>query len=515
MVAAGAAVLTSRMAKRSTEHAVTQQKPTAKGWFRAIWVGACALLLATCARPPSLLQEVRALGELRVVTRDGPNTYYDAIDGPAGPEYDLLAGFARHLGVKLRLTVVDRPSEVLPALQAGRVHLAAAALSVNPESERLVDFGPAYQQVTVHLVYRTGRHRPGDLHALRGKRLEIPAGTSYVETLRGAQAREPDLIWTENPHADQSELLRAVSRGKLDYTVVKSTAFSIYNTFIPDLRVAFDLAVGESLAWAFPKRSDHSLIDEATQYFDGIRATGELDRILDQYYGRAPRIDRVGTRDFMRDVRQRLPQYRAMFEQAGDEYGVDWRLLAAIGYQESNWDPEAVSSTGVRGLMMLTVDTAAVLGVQDRTDARESIRGGARYFADIVTRIPAQIPEPDRTWLALASYNMGYGHLLDAQRFTRTRGGDSDRWLEVRPNVKLLADPDHCTAARHGCARGGETVAFVDNIRMYFDVLAWYAPREGEGNAWAEAHDTRKKLPALRTRNGRDLTRLTAANTPR
>jgi membrane-bound lytic murein transglycosylase F len=494
---------------------VTQQKPRFQAWFRVLTLGLATGVLATCVQPPNLLQEVRALGELRVVTRDGPNTYYDAIDGPAGPEYDLLKGFAKHLGVKLRLTVVDRPAEIVPTLQAGRVHLAAAALSVNPETERLVNFGPAYQQVTEHVVYKSGRHRPIDLRELRGKRLEVPAGTSYVETLRVAQARDPGLIFTENPHVDQSELLRAVAHGKLDYTVVKSTAFSIYSSFIPDLRVAFDLAVGESLAWAFPKRYDRSLIDEADEYFEGIRATGELDRILDQYYGRAPRIDRVGTRDFMRDVRQRLPMYRALFQQAGEEYGVDWRLLAAIGYQESNWDPEAVSSTGVRGLMMLTEETAALLNVQDRTDAGESIRGGSRYFADILSRMPSQIPEPDRTWLALASYNMGYGHVLDAQRFTRSRGGDSDRWLEVRPNIKLLADPDHCTQARHGCARGGETVAFVDNIRMYYDLLAWASPREGEHNGWADAHGQRRKGSTIRAGVTADVSRLRAANSLR
>jgi membrane-bound lytic murein transglycosylase F len=162
-------------------------------------------------------------------------------------------------------------------------------------------------------------------------------------------------------------------------------------------------------------------------------------------------------------------------------------LLAAIGYQESTWDPEAISPTGVRGIMMLTEETAGVLGVEDRTNPEESIRGGARYFADIVTRIPAQIPEPDRTWFALAAYNMGYGHVLDARRITRSRGGNADRWLEVRPNIKLLADPEHCTAARHGCARGGETVYFVDNIRAYYNVLAWLAPREGEGNGWTPA----------------------------
>jgi membrane-bound lytic murein transglycosylase F len=434
----------------------------------------CAVaVLGTCARPPSLLEEVQRVGELRVVTRNAPTAYYMDGGGPSGPEYELLKGFADELHVRLRLIVVENAADVLPTLIAGQAHLAAAGLTVNPDSERVVDFGPAYQQVTEHLVYRDGRRRPRDLLQLRGKRLEVPSGTSYVKTLTKAQAQVPDLVWTENPHADQNELLSRVAKGSLDYTVVKSNTFAMYRSFIPEIRVAFNLAEGESVAWAFPKRADASLRQAAERYFARIRASGELDHIMDEYYGHVPRANYVGTKQFLQDVRSRLPAYRSQFKAAAAEFGLDWRLLAAIGYQESKWNPEAVSSTGVRGLMMLTEETALTFGVDDRTDPAQSIRGGAQYIAHIMAKIPRGVVEPDRTSFALATYNMGYGHLLDARRLTRDAGGDWNRWVDVRPNVKRLADPDFAAQSRHGFARGGETAYFVDNVQTYFNVLAY------------------------------------------
>lgn len=455
-----------------------------------------AAVLGTCARPPTVLDEIHAVGELRVVTRDGPNTYFTSGDGPSGPEYELLQGFAEYLGVPLRLIVVRRAADVLPAVVSGKAHLAAAGLTVNSETERVVDFGPVYQQVTEHLVYRDGRRRPQTVRHLHGKRLEVASGTSYVKTLARTQALHPDLVWTENPHANQTELLNRVAEGTLDYTVVKSNAFAIYRSFIPEIRVAFNLAEGESVAWAFAKRNDASLKREAERYFAKIRANGRLDQVLDYYYGHMPRIDYVGTRRFTRDVMRQLPAYQKQFAAAAERYSIDWRLLAAIGYQESKWDPDAVSPTGVRGLMMLTEQTAQTFGIEDRTDPHQSIRGGARYFAYLLRQLPKQIREPDRTWFALAAYNIGYGHMLDARRLTQSRGGNPDLWADVRPNVKLLAVPEFYEKTRHGFARGGETVHFVDNVRTYYNVLTWLTKDTGSTPGWMQQRTVPQAIQA-------------------
>lgn len=472
------------------------------GRFKAVVVFCAAAVMGTCARPPSLLDEVRATGELRVVTHNGPNTYYSGGAGPVGPEYELVKGFADSLGVRLRLIVVDRPQDVLPLVTAGEAHLAAAGLAINPDIEGEFEFGPVYQQVTQHLVYRDGRRKPRDVRQLRGKRLEVPSGTSYVKTLAMAQALQPDLVWTENPNVDQTELVNRIAKGSLDYTVVKSNAFAIYRSYIPELRVAFNLSEGESIAWAFRRRTDSSLRDSAARYFEAIRARGELDRILDHYYSHMPRVDYVGTRQYTKDVHARLPSYRSLFKTAAERYQLDWRLLAAIGYQESKWDPEAVSPTGVRGLMMLTEETATTFGIEDRTDPAQSVNGGARYFAHILAKLPKDIQAPDRTWFALAAYNIGYGHLLDARRITKKRGGDWNSWMDVRPSIRLLADPNFSAQTHHGFARGGETLYFVNNVRNYFNVLTWLTRAEGGDEAiWTQQPSAPAAIQADLARN--------------
>ena len=120
------------------------------------------------------------------------------------------------------------------------------------------------------------------------------------------------------------------------------------------------------------------------------------------------RLNFVGAQTFMAHVDNRLPTYQTTFESYARETGLDWRLLAAIGYQESHWRANAVSPTGVRGLMMLTRTTANYIGVSNRLDPEQSIKGGALYFLRVLEKIPDRIPEPDRTWFALASYNVGY-----------------------------------------------------------------------------------------------------------
>lgn len=448
--------------------------------WRTIAIACAALLLTTCARPPSLLDEVRMLGELRVVTRHGPHTYFLSGDEPDGPEYDLIAGFAERLGVRLKLMVAERAADVLPTVIHGQAHLAAAALTVSEESRQLVDFGPAYQQVTKHLVYRDGRRPPRSLKQLQGRQLEVASGSGYARTLQRVQARYPDLVWRENPHVTQTELLQRVADGSLDFTVVNSNAYAIYRSFIPNIRIAFDLAEGDSVAWAFARRRDHSLREEAEKYFDEIRANGTLERILNSHYGHVSRDNYVGTRQFVRDVRSRLPAWRSQFQLAGMRHDLDWRLLAAMGYQESGWDPEAVSATGVRGLMMLTEETARSLGIEDRNDPHESIHGGARYMAWIRDQLPDTLEASDRVWFALAAYNIGIGHLLDARRLTRQHGGDPNHWVDVRPYVKRLSQPGFYEHTRYGFARGGETVAFVDNVRRYYNVLTWMTRDSGE-----------------------------------
>lgn len=421
-------------------------------------------------RPPTLLDQLRAQGELVVVTRISPSTYYQTRNGPRGIEYDLARRFAAQLGVELRVVVAQGPEQIFELLEQRRAHLAAAGLTVTPRRKQRLMFTRPYMTVRQQLVYRSDQARPDTLLDLEGS-LEVVAGSSHAEHLRQATAEIPDLPWSTTAEQSNEELLYRVWNETLRYTVADSNELVLHQRFLPELRAAFDLTPPQGLAWAFDLGEDRSLLHEADAFFQRIRDDGTLAHLIEKYYGHLERFDYVGTRTFMRHITERLPRYRPVFEQAAAASGLDWRLVAAIGYQESHWNPRAISPTGVRGLMMLTLDTAAHVGVENRLDPEQSIRGGARYFAQVRSRIPDRIPEPVRTWLALAAYNVGLGHLEDARILTESQGGNPDSWVDVKKRLPLLSQKKYYQHTRYGYARGWEPVRYVENVRSYYELL--------------------------------------------
>jgi len=456
--------------------------------MRVLAIIVLCLLLGTCSPSLTLLEQVHRTGVLKVVTRNAPTTYYIGPEGPVGPEYELAKGFADFLGVALEIYTLDSISQLLPEVADGRAHLAAAALTITPARQDMLEFGPEYRRVTQQLVYRQGTPMPRTLEQTYGRHIEVPAGSSVADTLESLRLTAPGLTWLENPTLDVQELLALVSAGDVELTVADSTAVLLNRYFHPDIRVAFDVGEPRPVAWALRAQPrDRSLIEAAKRYFAEPHMEAKLADISDRYYGHTERFDYVGTRTFLQHIETRLPRYRPYFEEAAAAQGFDWRLLAALSYQESHWDPQAVSPTGVRGMMMLTLRTAEAMGVADREDPEESILGGTRYLRKVLERIPERIPEPDRTWLALAAYNVGFAHLEDARVIAQRRGFDPDRWAHVRENLPLLTQERWYKDTRYGYTRGWEPVRFVDNIRRYYEVLAWitadsYDPAVVAGN---------------------------------
>ncbi len=417
-----------------------------------------------------MLDQIHALGELRVVTRNSPTTFYYGANERHGIEYELARAFADHLGVNLRLTTADQFWQILPEVTSGRAHIAAAGLLATEQRENMVSFGPGYQNVRAQLIYHMGTAPPDTLADVVGRSLEVRAGSSHVGMLYRALETAPDLSWAENRTSDSEALIRRVAEGTIDHAVVNSNEFEILRNYYPEVRVAFDLETEGQLAWALPKGAD-DLREAVDEFFATMRATGDLDRILDRYYSAVPEFDFVDSRAFMSHLNERFPRYRASFVAAERATGIDWRLLAAIAYQESHWDPEAVSPTGVKGLMMLTAQTAAMMNVEDRLDPHESILGGARYLAEVVDKFPERIPEEDRLLMAIAAYNIGFGHIEDARIITESMDADKDSWDAVREHLPLLADNGWYPHLKRGYAQGAVPVQYVDNVRYYYWML--------------------------------------------
>jgi membrane-bound lytic murein transglycosylase F len=448
--------------------------------LRYLFILVIAALVGTCSSPPPLLEQIRDLGELRVVTRNTPSTFFIGPDGPAGPEYDLVKGLADSLDVELVMVTVDSVSEILPTLLAGEAHMAAAGLSMTQSRRQYLDFGHPYNSVDMHLIYKLGTGRPRSIQETAGRSIQVVASSSHSDKMAALAEVYPELQWSENADVEVVELLQKVAEGEIDFAVADSSEFNIQRHFYPDLRVALDLEVKDPIAWAYRKSDADSLLAVADDFLIQSERSGLLAQINDRYFGHTEKFDYVGTRAFIRHFDNRLPRYRKMFEESGAAYGVDWRLLAAIGYQESHWRSHAVSPTGVRGIMMLTQATADYLDIDDRMDPESSIFGGAEFFARQTERIADSVTEPDRTWMAMAAYNVGFYHVKDARQIVEWQGGDPDAWIDLSKALPLLADRKWYSRVPHGYARGWEPVLYVNNIRNYYNIIRWITGAEEE-----------------------------------
>jgi len=301
----------------------------------------------------------------------------------------------------------------------------------------------------------------------------VVANSSHEERLEYLRDIVKDLNWKASTELESEELLQMVSDNIIEYTIADSNELSLNQRFLINLRVAFDISEPQRLAWAMPKTNDKSLLREVQKFFKKIEENGELTHLIERNYGHVEDFDYVGTKIFMRHIETRLPAYQKFFEEAAEEYGLDWRLVAAMGYQESHWDPDAVSPTGVRGIMMLTLKTAKDMQIKNRMDPESSIIGGTRYFRKTLDRIDENIGEPDNVWMAMAAYNVGYYHVQDARILTRKQKKDPNRWIDVKESLPLLAKRKWYKQTRYGYARGWEPVRYVENIRSYYDILKW------------------------------------------
>lgn len=444
----------------------------------ALSCAAILILIELGGDKPTQLDQVLQRSTLTILTRNGASTYYIGPDGPTGPEVELARQFADFLGVDLEIKAATAFNELSGMLDSGQGDMIAANLTRTPEREERFNFGPDYQETTMLVVYRRGQPRPRSFADLAGLNIMVIADSSYEEALTLAKFDVEDLEWEPRNDVGMEELLLAVSDGAIDATLIDSNIFSLNGHYYPRIATAFTLPATLPHAWAFPGGADDSLARMADIFMAQAREDGRLAALHDRFYTDDGRLNRVGMHQFMLQVRNRLPPLIPVFQEIASAYDLDWRFLAAMGYQESHWDPEAASYTGVRGLMMLTRRTANQLGVTDRLDPHQSVEGGARYFLDLHARIPDRIEEPDRTWMTLAAYNMGMGHLEDVRVITQKRGGDPDVWIDVRQNLELLTQERWYRDTRYGYARGFEAKQYVENVRSYYETLVWMDTRE-------------------------------------
>ena len=442
--------------------------------FRPSLIILLALVVSACVDEndnSNQLQNIQQAGELHVKTLYGPANYYLEGNTPSGLEYELLKLFSDYLGVKLTIHPHYSLQSMLEPNEKSPVSLLAASLTRTDERLLTYKMGPSYYQVKQLLIYRKGSLRPRNLQQIVDP-IYVVKSSSHEEYVRQLQRQYPELNLTYKTFPDEDILFSNLEDGKIKLAMADDTSLSQHQYYYPHLAKAFELKQERDVVWMMPKSRDDSLANAVLEFFTIQQANGTVEQLQEKYFGHIDTFDFVDTRTFLRRVETQLPKYEPLFRQYAGQ--LDWRLLAAMSYQESHWNPKARSPTGVRGMMMLTWPTARSFGITSRIDADQSVRGGAAYLAHLINRLPDTISEHEKPWFALAAYNIGYSHLLDARSLADKLGKNKNNWTDVKEIIPLLQQRKWYKHTRFGYARGNEAVKYVSNIRKYYDSLRWF-----------------------------------------
>lgn len=414
----------------------------------------------------SLLETIKERGKLIVLTRNLPTTYYyDRDNELSGPEYEMTQSFAKSINVEVEYKIFESTKDLVSALRNNEGDLAASGLTVNEKRQKEFDFGPVYQITHEYLVCHRDKKRIKNAEDLSGIEVVVAADTNYLESIKAYT----EMTWTIDNTLRTSDLIEKVADKKIECTISDSTLFNIERRFFTEIENKFTFAKNSELAWMLNK-NNKELLQAVTDWFVQYQKGGDLEYMLEKYYGFVEIFDYVDTHKFLIRVKTRLTQYKEYFIDAAKINDIEPTLLAAQSYQESHWDRKAKSPTGVRGIMMLTQPVAKSLGVTNRLHAKQNIYAGAKFHAKM-KKMVKDVDEPDRSWLALAAYNVGRGHFRDAQSLAKRLGKNPDRWYEMKDVLPLLSQKKYYKDLRYGYARGTEPVTYVTRIRSYDELL--------------------------------------------
>ncbi len=467
--------------------------------FHAVLVAsatAILFVLVSCADDPQRVGDVVKGAPLVVVTVNGPTTYYEDAQGNAtGFEFELAKAFAKDIGVDVKFLTVPTVNDVSNVLSKGHAHIAAAGLPAVDKGETKSTeptIGPPFHSAQSVLIYRKVDGKPTSLEQMTEVKIAVIADSQADVNLAGHRSRDHTAsdgfqLVRLPASGNAEELIQRVISQEADYALIDSSTFDANKQHYPQLEKAYSVGPRYRYAWRYGKQSQEFLLRHSETFFAKLNTSGTLARLLDKHFGVNQRLSDIDLTTFVDRIQTTLPKFKQHFLDAQQVSGIDWKLLAAIGYQESHWNPAAVSPTGVRGLMMLTADTADRMKVADRTDARQSILGGARYFALMRDSVALRIEEPDRTWFALAAYNQGLGHMEAARVLAQRAKRSPDVWENVAKEMPRLADPTVYTTLKTGYARGGEAVKFAENVRNFYDILSRAEAKKNQVKAQSQA----------------------------
>ncbi|MDF1575137.1 MAG: transporter substrate-binding domain-containing protein [Bacteroidales bacterium] len=431
----------------------------------------------------SHLEEIRQYGALKVVTEYNSISYFLYRGQPMGFQFELLQDLANNLNLALEVSVSNDLDKNFADLREGTVDLIAMNLTVTSERKTDVAFTAPLLQTRQVLVQRKPEHWQKmnrvqlDSELVRnqldlgGKVVYVQKGSVYEARLSSLSDEIGGGIRIEEVNMESEQLIHRVALGEIDYAVCDENVGLVNTTYFPELDVGTAISFPQHVAWAVHPRSD-SLLKVIDQWINGFRRTDKYSILYNKYFNNRHSYRSIHS-EYYTLRSGKISRYDDIIKNESERIGWDWRLLASVIFQESRFNPEAVSWAGAFGLMQLMPITAGSYGITPDSPPEEQIRAGASFIKWLDERFDEVITDPDeRIKFVLASYNIGLGHIQDARRLAERYNSDPDRWFgSVDEWLLKKSDPDYYSdpVVRHGFARGIETYNFVKDIMNRYE----------------------------------------------
>lgn len=424
------------------------------------------------------LEEIQERGKLVVVTDFNSTSYFIYRGQPMGYQYQMLQELANYLDLRLEIKTSNDLEGSFDNLSRGDIDLIAINLTVTADRKERVTFTYPHTQTRQVLVQRMpenykSMHRSqleeslvSDQLGLAGKTVYVQKGSVYakrLESLSNEIGEEIDIIQVP---VEAEQLIQMVARGEIDYTVSDENVANVNKSYFPYLDVSTAVSFTQNLAWAV-RLGSTELKEEIDYWLKDFKTTARYAVIYNKYFDNQHSVSIVKS-DYYALGSGKISKYDEIIKRECEKIGWDWRLVSSMVYQESRFNPDAVSWAGAYGLMQLMPRTAARFGVGRKSSPESHIRAGVNFIKWLDNRFIDDITDPvERTKFVLASYNVGKGHVDDARRLAEKYGdnpniweGSVEHWLLNKSQPKYYRD----AVVKYGYARGIETYNYVNQV---------------------------------------------------
>lgn len=429
---------------------------------------------------PRSIAEIKESGVLRALVNYSGTSYFLYRGEPMGFEYELLERYADHLGVELELVVSNDIDSLLYDLNTGKADLVAHGFSITQYRKQYADFTD-YLYLTHQVLVQRKPENWRKMHwskvkselvddaiELIGDSVSVRAGSSYAQRLENlSEEIGGDIhIDTVSGQLSTDRIIKKVVEGEIEYTVADDNIAKINASYYPSLNVEVPVSFSQRVSWAVPQEAD-SLREHINQWVSDMKSEATYYVIFNKYFKNKRRFRQRVQSPFYSENKGKISRYDSLIQNYADSLQWDWRLLASLVYQESRFRPNVKSWAGAKGLMQLMPATAKSLGVTNRRDPQQNLRGGATYLRQLYEKYDDIADTVQRQKFAMASYNCGYYHVLDARKLAEKRGLDPNRWDDnVAEMVLALSYPKNYNLPfiKYGYVRGIEPYVYVKQI---------------------------------------------------